>query len=585
MSIRGSSCQLIIAVVAAFSVVSCPLEASARTAPCPAQQQAMELLRSRIKSDQDAIKGLSIGITQRELDDAADVAESGRKEAILAAALSLLEGFLHTPEATLETKTIAGYKLKNGLGSIGTGQANVMIGRIRAQGGVKEALIPLLRKLSQISEKTSKLEYLKALSGAASALKSTAELGAGENSLEEAEALFGLAAAIAAPPDLAVSLASAIVNSAKNQTQIYLMAKPIDQLTSTAESQLKDLKVLSAKLQSDVQTLQRFRATDICDTDVSWQIALQQQRLAAAAAGNIDLYDQLLRLHAQIFKQLGVRPCESGFYPGGCNSPVGAKVQSVEGGGKSCPPFSPRNAQDALQVENSSHKDVCWAYNGKTLIATSSSSPDKANKPYPAILQPGNPGTIAAMAVGTPNSTAAKRSESAPTRETGGEDSSIASSAGKIKIQRKRDTYWGGARVYVFFRFPSEQAADEYFKQTGGIGLLMFCEPLEQPCEAMSGNVTPTSESKTLMYNFNVSQLPAGTTGLKLGVCLGSSVNVGPGGEAFPGVVASREQGNFCGLGPAWGRPAYKPYLSYGLPIPKRPYSTYVEIDSSALRK
>ncbi len=413
----------VVAVV--LALLSYPLEASAGTDPCPAQLQAMELLRSRIKSDQDAIKRLNIGITQRELDDAADIAESGRKAAMLAAALSLLDGFLNTPEAALETKTIAGYKLKNGLGSIGTGQANVLIGRIRAQGGVKEALIPLLRELSQISEKTSKFEYLRALSRAASALKSTADLGAGENSLEEAEALFGLAAAIAAPADLAVSLASAIVNSAKNQTQIYLMAKSIDQLTNTAESQLKALKVLSAKLQTDVQTLQRFSAADICDTDVSWQIALQQQRMDAAAAGNIDFYNQLLRLHAQIFKLLGLQPCESGFYPGGCNSTPSPKGQAAQGAAGNCPPFSPRNAQDALQVEESSHKDVCWAYNGRTLVATSSQSPDKANKPSPSNSESGGGSPSSALTIPTVPSVAPSSSPGETASDSASVDATI----------------------------------------------------------------------------------------------------------------------------------------------------------------
>src|SRR5229473_8188256 len=111
MTIHLYRCGLValMVVVVVLAVLSYPVEASARTEPCPAQQQAMELLRSRIKSDQDAIKGLSIGITQRELDDAADIAESGRKEAMLAAALSLLDAFLNSPEAAFETKTIAGY--------------------------------------------------------------------------------------------------------------------------------------------------------------------------------------------------------------------------------------------------------------------------------------------------------------------------------------------------------------------------------------------------------------------------------------------------------------------------------------------
>lgn len=124
-----------------------------------------------------------------------------------------------------------------------------------------------------------------------------------------------------------------------------------------------------------------------CDSGVSWQIALQQQRMDAAASGNMDLYNRLLQLHADIFRQHGLRPCESGYYPGGCNSAPSPKNQATQEPLGSCPSFSPRNAQDALQVENSSHKDVCWAYNGRTLVATSPNAPDKANKTYPPLME------------------------------------------------------------------------------------------------------------------------------------------------------------------------------------------------------
>lgn len=229
---------------------------SATSAQDCAKQASIDTFRAQIKADQDSIRKLGLGITTRDLEDASDIAEEGRKKAMLAAALSLIDGFLNAPEGALGTKSIANYQLKNGLGSLGTGQVNALIGRIRAQGGVKQALIPAIRKLSQISGKTSSLEYLNALSRAVKTLKSTAELGDSENSLEEAEALFGLAAAVAGEGDLAVSLASAIVNSAKNETQIYLMAKTVGQLTSTNEAQLRALQVLSTKLQGDVQSLQ-----------------------------------------------------------------------------------------------------------------------------------------------------------------------------------------------------------------------------------------------------------------------------------------------------------------------------------------
>lgn len=123
---------------------------------------------------------------KEDLEDLETNAKEGKKKAILAATLSVLDGFLSVPEAALGTKSIAEYKLKNGLGSIGTGQANTIIKKIRAQGGPKQALIPLIRKLSEISDKTATLEYLALLSKAASVLKSVAELGASDNSLDAA---------------------------------------------------------------------------------------------------------------------------------------------------------------------------------------------------------------------------------------------------------------------------------------------------------------------------------------------------------------------------------------------------------------
>src|SRR5258706_15798988 len=113
--VRSGLLTASIVVAASLSVLSCPFETFAGTDPCPAQQQAMDLLRARIKSDQEAIKNLGMGITANDLQEATDVAENGRKAAMLAAALSLLDGFLNAPEAALETKIIAGYKLKNGL--------------------------------------------------------------------------------------------------------------------------------------------------------------------------------------------------------------------------------------------------------------------------------------------------------------------------------------------------------------------------------------------------------------------------------------------------------------------------------------
>src|SRR5882724_6621844 len=99
-------------IVAATALIGA-LGTSAWAGPCPGQQQAIEILRSRIKADQDNIRRLNIGITASQLQDAVDMSEEGRKKAILAAALSLVDGFLMAPEAALGEQSIADYELKN----------------------------------------------------------------------------------------------------------------------------------------------------------------------------------------------------------------------------------------------------------------------------------------------------------------------------------------------------------------------------------------------------------------------------------------------------------------------------------------
>jgi hypothetical protein len=127
---------------------------------CSTQQATVAGLQSKIKADQDSIRKLNLGITASSLQEAVDAEEKGVKDALKASALALLDGVLSAPDGALGTKSIAGYQLKNGLGSIGPGQANTMIGMIETQGGVTQALIPAIRTLSQIGNKTSTLESL-----------------------------------------------------------------------------------------------------------------------------------------------------------------------------------------------------------------------------------------------------------------------------------------------------------------------------------------------------------------------------------------------------------------------------------------
>lgn len=227
---------------------------------CSSQQNQVASLNATLRRDQDSMKQLGLNINADMFDDASKIAEEGRKQAMLAASLSLVTGFLNSSEASLGTKSIAGYQLKNGLGSLGTGQTNAIIGTIRAKGGAKLALIPALRTLSGMSDKTATLEYLSVLSRVASNLKATIELGADENSTAEAEALFGIASAIAGKADLAVAVGNSIFEDAKNEYFIYSLAASLGQATQSNEARLNGIKALAKKLQNDVHALKAAQA-------------------------------------------------------------------------------------------------------------------------------------------------------------------------------------------------------------------------------------------------------------------------------------------------------------------------------------
>jgi hypothetical protein len=46
--------------------------------------------------------------------------------------------------------------------------------------------------------------------------------------------------------------------------------------------------------------------------------ALQRARMQAISNGDMDAYNRLIQKHIEIYKQHGVDPCKSGFFPQGC---------------------------------------------------------------------------------------------------------------------------------------------------------------------------------------------------------------------------------------------------------------------------
>lgn len=257
---------------------------------CSDQLKAIDALRVKIQTDQNAIRRLNAGLAADELNNWADASEEERrkilKNTLTTGISTLADGLLSAPENALKPMDIAGYHLPNGIGSLGTGQANAIIGRLQSQGVANtrygEALVSAVRKLSQTSNKIGSVEYVKALSTVASGLKDAAEMGASDETVDSAAAFFQLVADLAGKGSFAVQLSTALFQGGKNLLDAYLISTAVGPLAQAAESQLNALKILSANLQKDVQSLQSLKSITSCkDADISSILGINPDAVAA----------------------------------------------------------------------------------------------------------------------------------------------------------------------------------------------------------------------------------------------------------------------------------------------------------------
>jgi hypothetical protein len=130
------------------------------TQNCANKKLATQAAAANLRRDERAIQQLRVGLSAAELEGAAELSQEEKQKAILSTISVLMDGILSIPDAATANQTIAGYQLKNGLASIGTGQAEALIGRIEEAGGANRALIPAIRKLRTYTGKSETLEYL-----------------------------------------------------------------------------------------------------------------------------------------------------------------------------------------------------------------------------------------------------------------------------------------------------------------------------------------------------------------------------------------------------------------------------------------
>lgn len=244
---------------------------------CSDRERTVKRLRASIKADQDSIQRLNPMLTADELKSWADATEWERQDILktsLGSAIStLVDGLadkvISAPENALKPMDIAGYHLPNGIGSLGTGQANAIIGILRRKGlnqTIKgKIIVSSIRELSSVSKKKGTLQFINQLAKTAKVLKGASEVQNSDDSVETMGALLQLVADLAGRGDFTVGLGTALFQGAKNEFEAYYISSAIGGLTDTSESQLDAVKSLDAKIQRDVQLLKLAQAhLEVC---------------------------------------------------------------------------------------------------------------------------------------------------------------------------------------------------------------------------------------------------------------------------------------------------------------------------------
>ena len=286
--------------------LGCHASLAAPGTECAAKQQAVDAARARIKADQKSILRLNAGITVEDLEKWVEESTKERREVVedslvsgLGMVAEVLSSSTKLAEDALKPMSIAGVNLPHGVGSLGTGQANQIIGRLQRFGSGSpqvQTLIENVRTLRSFQNKTDTLEFaaqvhkfasaFKASSGAA---KEVADLSSGDTVkvwavyLQLFSGLAGKGASVPVEVGKALFeagehlteafLISSIINNTLNPIQSQPLSDPRYEVQESqgtvkatpyqptgkdvTEGQLAALKVLSQRLERDVELLHR----------------------------------------------------------------------------------------------------------------------------------------------------------------------------------------------------------------------------------------------------------------------------------------------------------------------------------------
>lgn len=248
---------------------------------CTVQQSTVSTAQQQVQRDEEAIRAVNPGLQTVSLQDWAKAAKNEKHDILVESlkdgALTLISGGVDKATEELQTYAlqpmdIAGYHLPNGIGSLGTGQANAIIRNLAQEGVTTDTfagnvLISAIRQAGRSPSKKAAIDILRrgvnavADAGADQALHSSKPAGSlDEQAVSAAGLAFQLAADLAGQGDLAVGIANALFKGGHNEFDALVISKSIDSLGSSVEQQLRAINALNAPLKNHVARLQQAQS-------------------------------------------------------------------------------------------------------------------------------------------------------------------------------------------------------------------------------------------------------------------------------------------------------------------------------------
>jgi len=263
-------------VVVAFSgILGAPSAVAAQNCRTPSGTIGVQELRNMIARDQNAIRQLGGGAVVDEIAEFVTTAKAEKDrilhESLLGGIKDLTLHYLLQPKLALQSTSVTGVKLKNGIGSLGPGQVSTILQRL-PDGKLKQSLTPSLRYLSSVNDKKGHVTAVETAVKVGRTLHETANLGTAGTTLEQAKGLFALAASVAelvAPvvkgktqtamasrAAFTVAVAKAIFDGSSDILQAFLLSNAAGRLSEVPRGNLVALQHLTPVMDHHIRTLQ-----------------------------------------------------------------------------------------------------------------------------------------------------------------------------------------------------------------------------------------------------------------------------------------------------------------------------------------